>query len=332
MVYYSCMNQRIDITPRTMLTFIGILAGIWLLYSIRDILLLLLVSFIFMSALRPFVDVFEKIHVPRPIGIIVVYILVIGIFGISFGTMIPSLVGQVAGLFGKLPNVAERVIPGWQFDNKLFTDQIAPISENVVRFTVDMFSNIFSVFSVLVFTFYFLLERQHLKKLLNSTFGEKTSDIISTIIHTIEYKLGQWMRGQFILMLVIGVFTYIGLVWLRVDYALPLAIIAGMLEVVPIIGPVISAIPAVILSLAVSPFFALAVVILYFLIQQLENHIIVPLVMKKSTGLPPLVTLLSIMIGGRFAGLSGAILSVPIVLMLQIIIGYIITNRTLETS
>jgi len=326
------MNTRIDITPRTMLTFLGILAGLWFIYSVRDIVLLLLISFILMSALRPVVDFFAKFRIPRPIGIVIGYVLFFGIIGASFGSMIPSLVGQVTGLLQNLPEVAERVIPGWKIDEKLFTDQIAPLSEGVVRFTVDVFSNIFSVFSVLVFTFYFLLERQHLKKLLHNTFGKKTSDTIIFIIHTIEYKLGQWMRAQLILMALIGVLTYIGLIWLRVDYALPLAIIAGMLEIVPIIGPIISAIPAVIVALGVSPLFALAVAGLYFLIQQAENHLIVPIVMNKSTGLPPLVIILSIMIGARFAGLSGAILSVPIVLILQIVIGHLISNRTQETS
>ena len=109
---------------------------------------------------------------------------------------------------------------------------------------------------------------------------------------------------------------------------LPLAIIAGILEIVPTIGPIISAVPAVFVALATSPFLALSVVALYFIVQQLENNLMVPIVLSKSTGLSPIITIFSLMLGVRFLGITGAILAVPIVLVLQVVIGAFLNKPT----
>ncbi|KKR87373.1 MAG: hypothetical protein UU34_C0005G0047 [Candidatus Curtissbacteria bacterium GW2011_GWA1_41_11] len=122
--------------------------------------------------------------------------------------------------------------------------------------------------------------------------------------------------------------VYIGLTLLKVEFVLPLAIIAGILEIVPTIGPIISAVPAVFVALATSPFLALSVVALYFIVQQLENNLMVPIVLSKSTGLSPIITIFSLMLGVRFLGITGAILAVPIVLVLQVVIGAFLNKPT----
>lgn len=321
------MNQRFEITTKSILFFFLVCAGLWVFWQIRDIVFLLLIAFILMSAFRPIIDFLEKLKIPRPIGIIFIYVFVFGFLGASLVGIIPFILGQVVGLLRDLPTVIERVIPSWNIDTTVITKQFSPITEDIFRITFDLFSNIFTLITVLVFTFYFLLERQHLKRMLTSTFGEENAVTIFDIIQEIEKKMGSWLHAEMILMLVIGVMTYIGLSWLRVEFALPLAIIAGTLEVIPNIGPIISAVPAILIALTVSPFFACVVAGLYFLIQQTENTIIVPLVMRKSTGLPPLVTIVSFMIGARLAGLMGAILAVPVVLMIQIIISTLLKRE-----
>ena len=121
--------------------------------------------------------------------------------------------------------------------------------------------------------------------------------------------------------------TYIGLALLHIEFALPLAIIAGILEIVPMIGPIISAVPAVLLALAISPVLALSVAVLYIIVQQIENNIFVPIVMKRSVGLSPLVTILSLLIGARLDGIGGAVVSVPIVLVFQVILASILGTK-----
>lgn len=312
--------SKIEVSYRTIIFAVVFLAGLWALIQIRDILFLLFIAFLLMTAIRPLVVILERIRIPRIMSILLVYAVVFGLFGVSLAGTIPLLVTQSTRLITDLPSFAARVLPFWNIDVGTLTRQIAPISENIVKVTVGIFSNIITTLTVLVFTFYFLLERPRASQTLSPLVGESMTNRTLDILRQIERRLGAWVRGELLLMVTIGVLSYIGLSILHVDFALPLAIIAGVLEIVPTIGPIVSAIPAVLVALAVSPFLALTVVALYFIIQQVENNLLVPIVMKKSIGFSPLVTILSVMIGGRFAGVVGAILAVPLVLVLQIII------------
>lgn len=320
------MTSKIEISHKTIIFTIAFLIALWALVQIRDILFLIFISFILMAALRPLVEALAQIRIPRLLSIFVIYAVVFGVFGVSLAGTIPTLVIQSASFVTNLPTFVERVLPYWNIDARALTQQIAPISENIVRLTVGLFSNIFTTLTVLVFTFYFLLERRHAEPLLTETMGENAAGNVMRILREIESRLGAWVRGQLILMVIVGVLVYVGLMLLKVEFALPLAIIAGLLEIVPLIGPIASAIPAVFVALATSPFLALSTVALYFIVQQLENNLVVPLVMKRSTGLSPVITIFALMVGARFAGIVGAILAVPIVLVLQVVIGAILTK------
>lgn len=320
------MTSKIEISHRTIIFTIAILAGIWFFLQIRDILYLLFISFLLMTALRPLVEGLARFKVPKIIAIFAIYIIVFGFIGLSVASAIPVLIVQVSRFITELPRFISRVMPYWDIDPKIFTQQIAPIGENVVRVTVGIFSNIVTTLTVLVFTFYFLLERSNIRKFFLDTVGVARGPEILSVIAEIEHRLGAWVRGQTFLMVTIGVLTYIGLTLLHVEFALPLAVIAGILEIVPMVGPIISAIPAILVATTVSPILAISVAALYFIIQQIENHAIVPIVMKKSVGLSPLITIVALMIGAKVAGAMGAVLAVPAVLVGQVTINYLITK------
>ena len=131
--------------------------------------------------------------------------------------------------------------------------------------------------------------------------------------------MGSWVRGELTLMLAVGIFTYIGLSILGVEIALPLAILAGILEIVPNIGPIISAVPAVLVALTIHPLTALATASLYFLVQLAENNFLVPKIMQKAVGVNPLISILGLMIGFRLAGPAGAILALPSIIVIHTI-------------
>jgi predicted PurR-regulated permease PerM len=172
---------------------------------------------------------------------------------------------------------------------------------------------------VAVLTFYLLIERQRLDDLIvQFSFGKQVKAM--RIVNKAEEKLGGWLRGQIALSFIIGLGAFVLLSILNVPYALPLAVLAGMMEVVPVIGPIVSAIPAILIAYISAPFTAIWVAVGYFVIQQLENHLVVPQVMKYSVGLNPLVVILAVAIGGRLLGISGALLAVPITVVVQIII------------
>lgn len=320
------MFRKIEISLRTVLATLAILAGLWLLLQIRDILYLLFIAFLLMTAIYPLVVLLEKIRIPRILAILIVYAVIFGVFGFSVVSAIPTLVGQTTKLVEELPGVVAKVLPDLKVNLSSYLTQLAPLGENVVNFTVGLFSNIITTFTVLFFTFYFLLERRRVKKIIADTFGETIAERSITILRAIELRLGAWVRGELILMFSIGLFVYIGLTILRVDFALPIAIVSGLLEIIPNIGPIISAIPAVLIGLSMSPIVALSVVALYVIVHQVEGNIVVPFIMKQSVGLSPLVSILALLIGGRLAGITGAVLAVPVLLVCQVLIQYFTKN------
>jgi len=326
------MASKIEISSRTIIFTVILLAGIWLIVQIRDILSLLFISFILMSALRPFVESLTGHRVPRVIAILIVYGILFGVFGLSIASTVPSLVNQSTRLVQELPIFINQMLPYWNVDVRSLTQQIAPIGENLIKLTVGIFSNIITTLAVLVFAFYLLLERNHTESFLTSFTGDDAAEKILAVVRQIEGRLSAWVHGQVFLMIVIGVFVYLGLILLHMEFALPLAILAGLLEIVPTIGPIVSAIPAVLVALSISPILALSVIALYFIIQQLENNLVVPLVMKKSVGLSPLVTIITVMIGARLAGIVGAIMAVPTFLVLQAIVGAILLEAGGESK
>lgn len=314
------MMQKIEISHKTVIFIAVFLFAVWLLIEIKDIILLLFISFIIMSALRPLVEFFEKYRIPRALSILGVYVLLVGAIGVALSSLVPPLVNQTARLITNLPKYMEQLSPYINVDVKSVTNQIAPISQNIVMVTLSVFSNIIAALTVGVFTFYLLLERGRLKSSISKMLARQSADNVLQVVESIEVSLGTWLRGQLLLMIIVGVLTYLGLVFLKVDYALPLAILAGFFEIVPVIGPIFSAIPAVFIAATTSPFLALSAAALYFIIQQLENQLIVPYVMNRAVGLPPLIIIISLMIGSRLAGIIGTILSIPVVIMLRAII------------
>lgn len=321
-------STRFEVSLRTIIYLILIVVGIWLVIEIRDIVALLFVAFISMSALRPAVDNLEKMKLPRILAILLVYAFAIGVT-VLFGTLIvPPLVGESIKLINNLSFYLSHALPSLSVNLDTLINQIAPLSQNVARLTFGVFSNIFTVITLAIFTFYFLLERGNLRNFLVAFVGDEMEARVLKIVMKVEERLGAWIRGELMLATIIGLASYLGLTLLGVNYALPLAIIAGILEVVPIIGPIVSAVPAVVVALTVSPGLALAVVALYTVIQQLENNLIVPLVMRQAIGMPPLASLLALMIGGRLAGVAGIILAVPVLLIAQTLVQEILTTKT----
>lgn len=311
------MITKVEISHKTIVFTLILLAAIWFVTQIGDLLLLLFISFILMSGLRPLVDGLEKKRVPRIVAILLIYIVVFGFIGGALASVIPALGTQSTSFVKELPLFINRTFPAFSIDFQSLLGQVAPVGENLLKFTVNLFSNIVATLTLLTFTFYFLLERRHLQDMLVGLLGDGLGMHVFGITTRVEKRLSAWVLGQLVLMLFIGGIVYVGLFFLGIEFAVPLAVIAGLLEMVPTVGPIVSAVPAVLVAFSHSPVLALSVVALYVIVQQVENNILVPLIMKRSVGLSPVLTILALMIGGRFAGVAGAILAVPMLLTIQ---------------
>lgn len=320
-------STRIEISYRTIVFTVIFILFLWFLYIIRSVIIALFVSLILMSALNPLVVRLEKKKIPRPLAILLLFAMILVVFSAVVASVMPPLLEQTRSLIDQTPSILER-LGGLAINQQVISDQLGSVPSNIYRFLISTFSNLVALFTLFVLSYYFLSERGNLHRYLAVFFSNnKTEDKAEEFINKIEHHIGGWVRGQLALMVIIGVMTYIGLQILGVNYALPLAILAGLLEIIPNIGPTLSMIPAALIGATNSLVTMLATIALYFLIQQFENNIIVPKVMQKAVGVKPLVTIICLMVGLKLAGVLGIILAVPGYLILRLVVEEIYTSK-----
>lgn len=320
------MSQKIDVSHKTIIFIALFILGLWIIFLIRDLLIILFIALIFVSALSPLVDFFIRLKLPKVLSIALTYIIIIAVVAGLIISIVPPLVEQSNRLIAVAPSLAAQFFNITNFDKSVFSSELTSFSKNLFSITLSVFDNLLAIIFLLVLSFYLLLEKKNLEERVALLFTNR-EERVKKLIVKIEEKLGAWLQGQLILSLLIGVLSYIGLTILNIPYALPLALIAGVMEVIPVIGPIISALPAVFLALLISPILGVAVAVMYLVIQQLENHLVVPQVMKRAVGLNPLIVILAIAIGSRLLGIAGALLAVPMAVVIQIIAAEIIEER-----
>jgi len=312
--------KKIEISHRTIIFAVFFLIFLWFLYKVRYLLLFFFIAVIFMSAINPLVDKLERKKIPRSAAILLFYILTLALIAFSVVSLVPPLVEQSGKFIGQLPDIANEVTKG-RVNLSLFEPQLSALPQQILKIALGIFNNIIGLFTFLVIVYYLIIERKNLHKYLLFLFGNDGREArAEAFLAKLERRLGGWVRGQLTLMLIVGLASYIGLIFLGVQFAIPLAFLAGLLEVIPNIGPTLAAVPAILIAWGQSPVLALATLALYFVVQQLENQLLVPRVMSKAVGLSPLVVIFSLMVGFKVAGLAGAVLSVPAVLTLEIVI------------
>ena len=318
--------MNLVISTRTIFTALLFLGIFWALYQVKEVILLFFVALVISVALLPFIERLEKRGLSRFLATLLVYFSVIIIFLAVLGAGIPPMVEQTTLFFSQLPKLIESVLanplvsPISRQVVEESTRQLASVSVNIVKITLSIFDSFLALVTVFVFSFYFSLDYEKIRRGFTAFFPEDVKRKINESLNEIEKVIGGWVRGEFTLMVIIAVFSYIGLSVLRVGYVLPLSLIAGFLEIVPIIGPLLSAIPAAVVGFSSSPALGFGVLALYIIIQQFENNFVVPRVMERAVGLSPLLTMSVIFIGGRLFGIVGALLAVPVVLILRVII------------
>jgi len=318
----------INITTVGVIKIILIIILFYLLFLVKDILAVLFVSLILASAIDPLVDWMQKRKIPRGLGVILIYILLFGIIGTIVSLIIPIIIEQSNDLINSFPNILEKIISGISalknYSSKFgildnVKENFGAISSNIQSATISIFStisgifsNIFSFFLILVMTFYMVVEENAIKKIIWSITPKKNQVYIMQLADRMQKKIGLWLRAQLILSLIIFILTYIGLLILGIKYALILALIAGLTEFVPYLGPIIASIPAIFLAFTQKPILAILVAILYYIIQLTENNLIVPKLMQKVVGLNPIISIAVLIIGFKLGGVIGAILSIPV--------------------
>lgn len=321
------MNSRkVEISQQTILFVFGLIGAIWLIWEIREVIILLFMALILMSALAPLVARLERYRIPKPLAIALVYLLIVASIVALVSIGITPLIEQTNNLIRTLPVTIERILPPNFINAELIASEIGSFTGNALNATLTVFGEIIAVISVGVLTFYLLIEHDRVDEFVRLlSFGRDKQAI--RIVRRTEEKLGAWFRGQVVLSLIIFVMSYIVLSILGVPYALPLSILAGLFEVVPVIGPILASIPAIVVAYFTSPILGLFTAGAFFIIQQLENNVVVPQVMKKAVGLNPLIVILAVAVGGKLLGFAGALLAVPIAVVIQIVLEEVLSEK-----
>lgn len=308
-------------STKVILKVIFAFVAVVFLWLVRDIILLLLLALILASAMEPLVDYLHDRKIPRGLSVFVVYIIVVGLAVLVIYLMIPPVIEQFKILQNDLPRYTQSLEAKFpSFDlHSFFQNLISGFSGgNVVTSTFGVFNGVLSGIAVLIISFYLVAEQKGMKTFVASLIPVNHHDFTLNLIHKIQKKMGLWVIGQIIISFGIFIFTYIGLLILHVQYALVLALVAGLFEIVPYIGPFISAIPAMFIAFIQDPTLAIWVAILYVLVHEVEGYVLVPKIMEKTVGTSPLLTLLALLVGYQLAGIVGLIISVPLATALSV--------------
>ncbi len=339
-------NNEIGVQTSTLLKIVGLALLLFFLWAIRDVLILLLIAVTFASALEPMAEYLQSKKIPRPVSVLSVYILVIAFVALIAYLIVPPIISQ----FDQIKNtdqLASQIsdkIGHMSWAQKLdinslvsknvhaITDQFTTVSGSFFQRTLGFFNGFIEVVTVLVISFYLLAEKNGMKNFVYTLVPKKYEAQALHLITRIQRKIGLWLLGQLILSVVMFALVFIALSLLGIKYALVLAMIAGFMELVPYLGPIIAAIPAVFFAFLQSPVLALVVIVLYIFFQKTEAYFLVPKIMQKTIGVSPLVILVAILIGFKVAGVFGILLSIPIVAAANVVIHEWETVKMLGTE
>lgn len=325
--YDTEIRKITSVSTTTILKVVAVFLALYFIYLVQDILLLLVISIIISAALSPLVEwLYVRLRFPRGLTVVLVYFVFIGLVVLIFSLLLPNLAEEVLSLgatikglqgsFASAQNsgfyeMFERI--GLSNFLESLGSSLSGFTGGVFQKTLGVFSGIFDFISVLVMSFYLVIQQDGMRDFAKSFAPVQYHARIGSIVTKVQSRLGRWLLGQLGLMFSIFLLTYIGLSLFGVKYSLVLALFAGLLEIVPYLGPIISAIPAVIVAFLQAPVLALAMIVMYTLIQQTENYLLVPKVIGKSIGANPLVILIALLVGFKIAGILGMMVSAPLV-------------------
>ena len=327
------MNKDIVISIKTVVATALMFFGVYLLIRLGPLLLTVVISLLVVMALEPGVKFFKRTKfmnkpVPRSLAVGVTFLLTVVVIILILTVGLPPVISQSQKLLVNLSGLVTKV-PFLQQKESVFKElipQISSLSGNVLTVTFSICSNFVALISVLFISIYMSLDWENIKRRFYSLFTGRTKDEMESLIEEVEANIGHWVKGQLSLMVVVGISSFLGLMLLGVNYPLALGLVAGLFEIVPVFGPVLTRVLAAAVGFAESPIKGFAAVGLFVLIQQLENNFLVPKVMQKVSGFSPLVILFALLIGSNFFGIVGAVIAIPITMVLVVIIKHFLRH------
>lgn len=329
-------NIKVNISIATLVKVVVVLAAAFVFYLLRDIVLIILTSVVIASAVSPAANWFAKYKVPRVFAILLVYVIAFSVIGGTFFFFLPPLLTDFSDIAFKIPAQLNTLInnnPTWSsmatlfgnFSTKFSVEEVvssglfdSSLPQNAMDLTRAIFGSIFEFILIVVISFYLAVQKNGVENFLRVIIpGKKEEEHVINLWKRTEVKIGLWMQGQLLLAVIIGALVFLGLTLFQVKYALTLAIIAAVFELIPIFGPILASVPAILFGFGDSTILGLIMIGLYTIIQQFENHLLYPLVVKKIIGVNPLIVIISLLVGYELFGFLGMVLAVPLATLLM---------------
>jgi predicted PurR-regulated permease PerM len=328
------------------LTSVAAIVFLLLLYQVRGILLLAYVSALFAMGISPLVQMIERRRLlpigprlPRWLAILIIYAAIIGAIVIIGLIVIPPLVDQAEELWRTLPakvDQAQAQLVRLGILRRPITlgeaVQQTPASGGTTAVTTifgavrNVLGGVFGVITLVLLTFYMLVDSQQIFTFFVRLFPRRERARVTTILGTVTSKVSAWLGGQLLLALIIGLTSAIGLGLMGIPYFYVLALISAVGEMIPMVGPILSAIPAILVAASVSPGLAAGVAVFFIVQQQVENTVLVPKIMGRQVGLSAVTVIIALGVGSQLLGVVGAILSVPTAAIIQVLVQELITH------
>ncbi len=313
--------------------------ALWMLYQAREVLLLIYMASLVAIGLSPLVSAMERredaitgSRVPRWLAILTIYLLILTVLVAIGSLVVPPLAAQAVELWETLPGLLHRG-QQWLIDRGLLIREIsvreavekAPVGGGDAVGTVfgaiwGFVGGVFGLLTIVILAFYFLVDANTIVNTFVRLFPRGRRRRVDDVCRRVTTKLSAWLAGQLFLAGIIGGSAALALWLMGVPFFYVLALIAAVGELIPIIGPLLAAVPAIAVAFSVSPTLALGVAVFFLAQQQFENHVLVPKVMQRQVGVSPVVVIIALLLGGSLLGIIGAILAVPTAAILYVLV------------
>ena len=328
----------ISITAGTIVKGLAIVVGAWVLWILRDLVMVVVTSVILASSIEPGIKFLSRFRVHRIPAVLLMYMGIAGLFFSLILGFVPPIVNEFSDITQKLPSMIQTIdknilgdkqllAHAFWGDNKATAASVTPALEDlfgkisggdsgaqgVLGAAGAIFGGIFSFVLIVVLSFYFAMQEKGIENFLRVIMPFDSEKYAIDLWERSKAKIGKWMQGQLLLGVLIFVLVYLGLTIFGIPYAMSLALLAGVLEIIPVFGPILAAIPGVIIAFTMGGATVAAIVAgFYLLVQQFESHLIYPLVVRKVVGVPPILVILALIIGAKLGGFLGILISVPV--------------------
>lgn len=325
-------NQAIDISTWSIIKFFLFILGMFFLYYIRNVVAFIFIVIILVAGFTPFINWLVRKKIPRVLAVVILYILIFCFFAFIIYLIIPPMVEQIFLISTNISFYSEKLqdihinVSNFLFQGKdilsFIGNSLSQIEGGVFNSFLTIFGSAATAITVFILTFYILVQEDSIENFILSFVPKKQQHHALGIYDKISVKLGNWLRGQIVLAVIIGFTSYIILRILGIQYSLSLAFLAGILEIVPIIGPIIAGLAAIIIAYLTGAAWwqIIAIAISYVVVQQIEAQFLVPKMMGKAVGLSPIIVIISLMIGAEIGGIIGAVLAIPIAAGILVVI------------